>query len=151
MKSKTKILMYAALPIIGLGILGYGTASAAGWGMGVGMGKLDPEQFASAQLSKFQAEASLLGVSVDEVKNAWAEGKTLIEIAKEKGVTQEQLQVKMKELRLSQMKESLQALVGKGIITQAQADQRLKFMESNVGKGKKAGRGMMGKHMGFGS
>ncbi len=148
MKSKTKILMYAALPIIGLGILGYGTASAAGWGMG--MGRMDPEQFVSAQQSKFQAEAELLGVSVDEVKNAWANGKTLLEIAKEKGVTQEQLQVKMKEVRLKQMKDSLQTLVDKGVITQAQADQRLKFMESNMGNGKKAGRGMMGRHMGIG-
>lgn len=146
MKSKTKILMYAALPIIGLGILGYGTASAAGWGMG----RMDPEQLVSAQQSKFQAEAELLGVSVDEVKNAWANGKTLLEIAKERGVTQEQLQAKMKEVRLKQMKNSLQTLVDKGVITQAQADQRLKFMESNMGNGKKTGRGMMGRHMGIG-
>ncbi len=147
MKSKTKILMYAALPIIGLGILGYGTASAAGWGMG----NMDPEQLVSNQQSKFQSEADILGVGVDEVKNAWANGKTLLEVAKEKGVTQEQLQAKMKAVRLKQMKESLQILVDKGVITQTQADQRLKFMESNAGKVKKAGRGMMGRHMGFGS
>ncbi|MFH0890805.1 MAG: hypothetical protein V1856_02110 [Candidatus Liptonbacteria bacterium] len=148
MKSKTKILMYAALPIIGLGILGYGTASAAGWGMG--MGKMDPEQFASMQQSKFQAEAELLGMSADEVKNAWSQGKTLLDIAKEKGVTEEQLQVKMKEVRLKQIREGLQSLVSKGIITQTQADQRLKFMENNVGNGRKVGRGMMGGHRGFG-
>ena len=148
MKSKTKILMYAALPIIGLGILGYGTASAAGWGMG--MGRMDPEQFASTQQSKFQAEAELLGVSVDEVKNAWAQGKTLLEIAKDRNISEEQLQVKMKEVRVKQMKDSLQALVSKGIITQAQADQRLQFVEKNVGNSKKVGRGMMGKHMRLG-
>lgn len=148
MKSKNKVLMYAALPIIGLGILGYSSASAAGWGMG--MSNLNPDELASSQQARFQREASMLGVSLDEVKNAWAQGKTLLDLAKEKGITQEQLQAKMKDLRLQEIKDSLQSFVSRGIITQAQADQRMQYVQNNVGNGRKMGRGMMGRHMGFG-
>jgi hypothetical protein len=44
------------------------------------------------------------------------------------------------------MKTELQTLVDKGIITQAQADQRLQFMQNKP----KMDRGMMGGHMGRG-
>jgi len=98
----------------------------------------------------FDNEAQILGISVDEVKNAWAQGKTMMQLAQEKGITEAQLQAKIKDARTAQLKIQLQTLVSSGVITQAQADQRLAYMQSqqtNV-KGKLGGRrhggGMMG-------
>ncbi len=69
----------------------------------------------------------------------------------EKGITEEQVQTRMKELQAEQMKSFLQALVDKGVITQAQADKRLGVMQNQLQNGRmgKMGRGFpMG--MGFG-
>lgn len=100
------------------------------------------EETASRHQTMFQEQANLLGVSVDDVKNAWAQGKNMRDLAKEKGITNEQLQQKMKDSRDAQMKTRIQTLVDKGVITQAQADQRLKFtqtMQNKFGKGMKKG------------
>jgi hypothetical protein len=94
----------------------------------------------------FTQQANLLGISVDEVKSAWASGKSLNDLAKEKGITQDQLRQKMQDLRQQQMKNYLQTSVDKGVITQAQADSRLSFVQSNqsgkLGKGMRHGFGM---------
>lgn len=109
---------------------------------------LTPDQIATNQQERFQNEANLLGVSVDEIKNAWAQGKNLQQLATEKGITETQLQQKLSEQRQQQMKSNLQTLVDKGVITQAQADLRLQYMQNNTqNRGK--GRGM-GMHMGLG-
>jgi competence protein ComGC len=73
----------------------------------------------------FQNDADLLGISVEEVKNAWAEGKDLKTLAKEKGITEETLRSKMKASEEARMKEHLAGLVSSGKITQAQADTML--------------------------
>ena len=49
----------------------------------------------------------------------------------------------MKDLRTQELKTHLQTLVSKGVITQAQADARLKAMENMSAKAK-AGKGMRG-------
>lgn len=144
MKRKTKIALLAAAPLLGLGLLGANLASAHGFGFG--MSNLTPDQIAQNQQTRFQNEANLLGVSVDEVKAAWASGKTLEQLASEKGISQTQLRAKIQAERVTEMKARLQTLVDKGVITQAQADSRLQFMQSNIGK---FGRGM-GMHRGFG-
>lgn len=144
---KKKYLIYTILPVIAFAVLGAGIVSAHGW-FG-GLGNISPNEIASRQQTMFQNEAQILGISVDEIKNAWAEGKTLKQIMEEKGISQEQVQTRMKEFQLQQMKSYLEALVGQGVITQAQADRRLQVMQERLESGKtgKMGRGF---HMGPG-
>ena len=144
---KHKIIAYAVLPILGLSILGPGVASAMGFGWF--SGSVDPDKTATRFQNMFQNQAQLLGISVDEVKTAWSDGKTIKQIMDERGITQEQVQARMKEAQLAQLNSQLKALVDKGIITQAQADKRLQAMQNQIqnGKGRKGGMGMF---MGFG-
>lgn len=141
------MFVYAVLPIFGLGLFGAGTASAHGW-FGA-FSRISPDEIATRQTAMFESQAKLLGITVSELKDKWAEGKTILDIAKEKGLTEEQLQAKMKEEAKTQMRAQLQVLVDKGIIAQAQADKRLQFMEKQIGTMKK-GRGFhMGRGFGF--
>ncbi len=137
---KTKYLTYAGvLPILALGLISAGVASAhGGW-----FNNATPEEITSGFNNMFQREAEILGISVDEAKTAWASGKTIKEIADEKGISQQELQNRMKNIAKTNMKTQLQALVEKGVITQAQADARLKFMETKVDSGMMRG---LGKH-----
>lgn len=155
MNKKIKILAYSAVPLVGLAMLSANIASAHGFdgfgGMfGSGPGVNSAEATANMQ-ARFQNEAALLGVSVDVVKNGWAQGKTLEQIATENNINAEQLQQKLKDQRLSTMKTHMQSLVSAGVITQAQADSRLSFMQTNIDKAKtaKGGRGMRGVHLGL--
>ncbi len=112
--------LYALVPLLGIGVVlgGVTIASAQGF-QAHGFGpKGDPTTF-------FQNEATLLGVSVDEVKNAWAEGKGLQALAKEKGISQATLQANIKKEADARMKEQLASLVSSGKLTQAQADEIL--------------------------
>jgi hypothetical protein len=95
-----------------------------------------PDQVADRQQHFFQREADLLGITIDEVKSAWAEGKRLMEIAKDHGISKDVL----KERRMAQAKahteEHLQILVDEGVITQEQADARKQMMMERMEKGK---------------
>ncbi len=145
---KKKLAAYAILPVLALATLGASTASAHGW-FGFGQAQT-PEQVAQVHTQMFQQQADLLGVSVEDIKNAWAQGKTLEDLATEKGITLEQLRQKMQEQRQAHIKTQLQQLVSQGVITQAQADQRLQVMQTQGANGKMGkgfGRGMHG--MGF--
>lgn len=86
----------------------------------------NPEQW----LSRITSDAAILGISVDEMKTAWSQGKTLEDLATEKGLTRDQLAEKLKAAAETKQKETLQALVTKGYITQAQADARLNAMKT---------------------
>ncbi len=146
MKNRIRFAAYTVIPILGLSLFGVGVASAHGF-FGFGNSNANPDQFVSSQTTMFQNEASMLGISVDDVKNGWAQGKSLVQIAEDHGITKDQLQQKMKDAMLQQTKSRLQALVDKGVVTQSQADQRLKFLENNQNK---AHRGMMmGRGFGF--
>ncbi|MBI3626536.1 hypothetical protein HY224_00630 [Candidatus Uhrbacteria bacterium] len=146
---KRKMLMYAMLPVMGLGFLGANLASACGLGGfgGPGMGfgaNVSPDQIATRQQTMFDSQAKLLGVSVDEVKAAWAQGKSFDDLAAEKGITQDQIKTKLQQAMKDQAAAYLKALVEKGVITQAQADARAKFMaqqqsKAGVGKGFRSG------------
>lgn len=146
MKRKYKLLAYTLLPsALGLSLLGATVASAHGLG---GFGMMTPDQIATQQQNKFQEESQILGISVDEVKTAWADGKSLKDIMTEKNISQDQVNQRIKDLHDRQLKTQLQTLVDKGVITQAQADARVKAMQ-NLGtkmpfgadQGKKMGRG----------
>ena len=144
---KKKLFVYSVIPVLGLSLLSINFASAHGW-FG-GPGNLTTDQIVKRQQNMFQREADLLGISVDEVKNAWAEGKTIKQLMEEKNIDPALVQQKMKDARLQQMKTHLQALVDRGVITQAQADKRLQAMQNTIQNGSKKGRmgmGMMGFH-----
>lgn len=153
---KNKYLLYLAIPVLGLGIVGTGIASAHGFGFGMGPGSISSDELLARQEQMFQSQADLLGISVDELKDKWANGKTLYEIAQEKGITQEQLQEKMQSLHKVKIKAETDALVSKGIITQEQADRRIEAMAKRsasagdhpmMGGKRMGGRGFHG--MGF--
>lgn len=147
---KTTIKKAGAIGFLSLGALGVLSASAMGMGGMLGKG-MSAEEITTRQTAMFTEQASLIGATVDEVKNAWAEGKSLKDLAKEKGITDDQLKAKMKAQRDAQMKNFLSTLVSKGVITQAQADKRLVVIQAkektstNDKSGKHGGmRGMMG-------
>jgi len=130
---KKKLALYASLPMLALLLTGASAASAHGmFGFGF-MGKqLTPDEIAQGQTDRFQQEANLLGISIDDIKNAWAKGETLQQLATEKGISQDQLKQKLNDLAQQKMKDRLQNLVSKGVITQSQADQRLQFMSQRM-------------------
>ena len=100
------------------------------------------EERATMQQKMFEEQAKILGISVDELKNSWSKGKTFMELAKEKGISEETLKAKMKTQAEAKMKEHLSSLVAKGVITQAQADARFEFMKEKLNKmAEKAGKG----------
>jgi hypothetical protein len=117
-----KKALYAALPLLGIGVVlgGVSLASAHGISRGNILGLKgshgDPTEM-------FQHEAALLGISVDEVKNAWAQGKDMQALLKEKGISEESLRAKIKVEQETKMKEHLASLVASGKLTQAQADE----------------------------
>jgi len=145
---KKKYLVLAIIPVIALVILGTNIASAHGWfgfqGLGMMASSATPDQIAQNQQTQFQNIATLLGINVDKVKDGWAQGKTISQIAQNNGITGDQLKQKMTDAKNQQLKDYLKTLVDKGVITQAQADQRLQFMQQHTQKGK------MGKGWGFG-
>ena len=129
---KKKLISYTILSVIALSILGVGTASAHGW---FGFGSATPEEIADRQESIFEKKADILGLSVDQVKDFWAQGKTFQEIAAESGITEEQLQERMKESKMVRIQEKIQTLVDQGVIDQTQADQRLKVITERIESG----------------
>src|SRR3989344_4504161 len=118
---KKYLIITSILGAAGVTIIGIQSASAMGGGMfGFGFNNsVTPEQVAERHQAMFQEQATLLGLTIDEVKNAWADGKTMKELMAEKNISAEQVQAKMKALHLTQLKANLKTLVEKGIITQA--------------------------------
>ena len=143
MKMKN-LLAYTILPVMAFAVFGVSQASAHGW-FGP-MNNATPEEVAQRQTDMFTQQASLLGISVDAVKQGWAEGKTLSEIATANGISETDLQEKMKSAAKQKLANQLKSLVDKGVITQAQADQRLKVDQERIDNrtGKGHGRGFRG-------
>ena len=131
---KRKFIAYAMIPFLGAGVLGATQVSAHPF---FGMGSTaTPEEIATRQQEMFQKQADLLGISVDKIKEGWANGKDIMTIATENGISQDQIKQKMKDARSTALKTELQTLVSKGVITQSQADLRLKALQDKAdGKG----------------
>ncbi len=123
-----KIIAYAAIPVLGISMFAANAASAHGFGPSF---SASPEEMATHHSEMFAHKSAILGINLDEIKNAWAEGKSFETLAAEKGITREQMQERMKQTHEARMKEHLKALVDKGVITQAQADKRLEVMKKN--------------------
>ncbi len=150
---RNKIIAYAFIPaVFSFGLLG--TTIASAHGLFGSNPILTPEQLSQRQQTMFENEAKILGISVADVKEAWADGKTFKQIIAEKGLSEADIKTRMQAERDTQMKEQLSQLVAKGTITQAQADRRLKAMQTKMTAGKgslsgKMNRGGMGMGMGF--
>ncbi len=140
-----KLLAFAAVPLLGLGLLSADAASAHGF-MGMFGTPPNSDEIAAQQTTTFQKQADLLGINVSEIKTAWAEGTSLQQLAKNKGISEETITKKMQAARAAEMAAHLKALVDKGVITQAQADQRQAFLKTKQTEmaGKKGGR-LMGR------
>lgn len=136
MKKKTTAL--AVLGVLGLLLAGPSAASAFGGPMVGGFSNATPEQIAERHSEMFARQAALIGATVEEVKNAWASGTSFKDLALSKGITEEQLKAKQQAEHEAKAKLRMQSLVDKGVITQAQADQRLAAMKNF--KGKEGGR-----------
>ena len=137
---KKKILIFSLIALGAITAIGVSASSSQGWFRGH-MANLSPEEAAEKQEAMFEAKANFFGVSVEELKNLWAEGKNWQEIAEELGISKEEMQTKMQAEMKLKMQEHLQAFVDKGVITQEQADERLQTMEERRASGD-FGRGM---------
>lgn len=149
---KKKYLIPLSLALV---FLGAGSALACGWGGFLGFGNLNADEIAQRQQLMFEREAKILGISVEELKNYWAEGKTIREIMQERNINKEQVQERMREMQLQEIKKWLDALVSKGVISQEQANKRYEIMKNWIENGKmgKLGKGFFwgmgfGKHFG---
>ncbi len=139
-----KIFNYLIFLVLLLGLFSAGVnmTLAHGW-----FGRnLVPDDLVQYYQKMFEDQAKILGISVEEIKNAWVQGKNLWDIAQEKGISQDQLQQKIRELKLQKIKDQLQVLVNKGVINQTQANQRLQFIESKMNQARgKFGMGFYGR------
>ena len=85
-----KLLTYSILSLSLFSLVGIGLASAHGHFMR--FSDVSPEEITQGQEAMFERKAEVLGISVDEFKNAWAQGKNFAEIAEEYGISHEDLQ-----------------------------------------------------------
>lgn len=129
----TKIAALAALPVLGIGIFGASQVASA-HGIFKGFSNATPEEIAIHHTEMFEHQSEILGLSVEEIKQAWAEGKDMKELMEEKGIDVEAVHAKMRAERESRMQEHMQTLVEKGVITEEQAQARLETMKNNKGK-----------------
>ena len=83
---------------------------------------------ASVYKSANEAITTTLSVTTEELRTAMKEGKSLVDIATEKSVTQEQLSTAV----LAAVRTQLDQAVTDGDITQEQADQRYEAAEENI-------------------
>lgn len=83
----------------------------------------------------FAHQAQMFGLSVDQVKNAWAEGKTMADLIDEYNLDEDAFRTKMQAERHAQVEARLAEMVSAGVITQAQADTRLTWMAEREADG----------------
>lgn len=121
------------VPAFALSLLLAGVSSAYAFG------PISPEDIVTKHEAMFTHQAEILGISQEELKNAWSQGKSLPDIAKEQGISKEELQKKMKESRKAKMRDELKILVENGVITQEQADSRLSHMDDILKNAKRMG------------
>ena len=134
---KTLIILATAIGIILLGnVL---IASAQGRGPGSGP---NTDYMTRMHEAVWTALAGELGMTYDELTAAVQNGKTIWQIAEEKGVSIERLREVMLEARAA----ALADLAAEGAITQAQADWMLSHSQTMMGSGlgNCGGPGMMG-------
>lgn len=110
------------------------------WGPGMGQGRMrsggmmgqnNPNQPGAMHEYMETAVADALGITVEELQAAHAEGKTAWQLAEEKGLSLEDFQAAMTAARTS----AFQAMVADNVLTQEQADWMLSRMQGKWGQG----------------
>jgi len=110
------------------------------WGPGMGQGRMRQGgmwgQNSTDQLPPMHeymegAIAQELGVTVEELQAARADGKTAWQLAEEKGLSVEEFQAAMTTARTN----AIQAMVADNVLTQEQADWMLGRMQGKWGQG----------------
>jgi len=125
-----KFLISTILPILVFGILMANPVEVKGFGLrGGSFGNTNVDDWVQRMQKMFENWANLLQISIDKVKNYWVEGKTPKEIMEAENISPEDVQKRIKEKRLEELKNQLQKLVEKGIITQEQANKRFEIMK----------------------
>jgi hypothetical protein len=100
----------------GFGMMEYGRGPGGGRGFGLGDAELE-------------AAAKVLGMTVDEVKAALQSGKTLQDLAAEKGVNIAEVQAAIQAVHVAEMREAIAQAVANGTMTQEKADWLLEGLD----------------------
>lgn len=152
MKSKTTVLIGGLLvALLVLGVVGatsvYAQSASGtlkhGRGPGDGRGPIGGPGL--------EAAAQVLGMTTDELTTALQGGKTLEQVAQEKGVDFADVQAAMQKARDTEMRARIQQALDDGTITQENADWLLEGLDKGFLNGP-GGFGLGGPHgPGFGS
>ena len=121
-----KLVSLTVLPALALTFVGTGAVSAFDGGE---RGSATPKEKVERLDAMFEKKAELFGLDVGSIKTAWAEGKTMEELAEEHGIDLEALRAQHNEQRKIRRIEHINILVAECLITQAQADARFERIE----------------------
>jgi len=113
-------LVLSGVLLVGVPVSGFAADSTETGGFGLGIGKLYG--------SMMTVVSDLLGIAPEEVRAQRREGNSILDIAEEKGVTEDQLLEKIVDSR----KANLEDAIEKGLITEEQADLCIGQMEERV-------------------
>ncbi len=116
----------------GQGMMGGRQRGGMGQGM-MGGAQTNSQYGPMGQMHEYmeKAFAAALGIPQADLETALASGKTMWQVAQEKGLTLDQFQKAMLDARQNAFKQ----MVADGVITQAQADWMLNRMQNMMGQG----------------
>jgi ribosomal protein S20 len=145
-----KIIIVLALVltlVIGIGATAYAATNGSQTApQRLGLGRITSMRGYDSMISVLKNK---LGLTDTDINNARSSGKTLYELAEEKGLTAEQLKTALYDERVKAIDDA----VNKGTITKEQGDTLKENLKSNIdnctgtfgqGQGAGRGRGMMG-------
>lgn len=123
---------YLALILLLVFILtAHPTLAFWGWKKGLKVG-FDFEKATEKVELMFERWARILGINVEKIKEYWAEGLNPKEIMEKEGIDENKVKENIKGWKTEQLKEFLQRLVDKGIITREQMEKRLKIEQQRL-------------------
>lgn len=116
MNRKTRVILVSVVLTIALAVTFSAIALAGNGNNGNGVGSCDA------------AVSELLGLTPEQICDLRQEGKSLVQIAADKGITEAQLVAKIMETK----KAAVEAKVANGTLTRERADVMLQQMEKNT-------------------
>lgn len=123
---------YLALILLLVFILtAHPTLAFWGWKKGLKVG-FDFEKATEKVGLMFERWAKILGINVEKIKEYWAEGLNPKEIMEKEGIDENKVKENIKGWKTEQLREFLQRLVDKGIITREQMEKRLKIEQQRL-------------------
>ena len=133
MMKKTRIAIVAALVLV-LAVVGVAAAQSdppenpADTGESTGFPWKNNADGQGRRAARINGLAEVFGMTVEELKAELSSGKTVAELAKEKGIDLQQMAV-------DKLTERLQQAVDNGRLTQEEADQKLAEMQAKIESG----------------